>query len=137
MQLCALPWPLLTCRFKSYSKFPPCYKDVAFWVSEQFTENNLCEVVRGIAGDLAEEVKLIDEFNNPKTVSRAGGVRGPWARASQVSGQQTALRAGCCCWTSGACPQTPPACPPGRPLVLCRVARATATGSPTAAWSGR
>jgi hypothetical protein len=45
---------------------------VAFWVSEQFTENNLCEVVRGIAGDLAEEVKLIDEFKNPKTVSQAG-----------------------------------------------------------------
>lgn len=54
-------------KFKSYSKFPPCYKDVAFWVSDQFTENNLCEVVRGIAGDLAEEVKLIDDFTHPKT----------------------------------------------------------------------
>jgi len=29
-------------RFKSYSKYPPCYKDVAFWVSDAFTENNLC-----------------------------------------------------------------------------------------------
>jgi phenylalanyl-tRNA synthetase alpha chain len=48
---------------------------VAFWVSEQFTENNLCEVVRGIAGDLAEEVKLIDEFKNPKTVSQAGELK--------------------------------------------------------------
>ena len=67
--------PLPTRRFKSYSKFPPCYKDVAFWVSEQFTENNLCEVVRGIAGDLAEEVKLIDEFKNPKTVSQAGELK--------------------------------------------------------------
>ncbi|PSC68201.1 phenylalanine-tRNA chloroplastic mitochondrial [Micractinium conductrix] len=57
----------LSARFKSYSKFPPCYKDVAFWVSDAFTENNLCEVVRGIAGDLAEEVKLIDTFTHPKT----------------------------------------------------------------------
>lgn len=56
-------------RFKSYSKYPPCYKDVAFWISDAFTENNLCEVVRDIAGDLAEEVKLIDDFTHPKTVS--------------------------------------------------------------------
>lgn len=28
-------------RFKSYSKYPPCYKDVAFWISDAFTENNL------------------------------------------------------------------------------------------------
>lgn len=59
-------------RFKSYSKYPPCYKDVAFWISDAFTENNLCEVVRGIAGDLAEEVKLIDNFTHPKTVGRGG-----------------------------------------------------------------
>lgn len=53
-------------KFKAYSKYPPCYKDISFWISDQFTENNLCEVVRGIAGDLAEEVVLIDEFTNPK-----------------------------------------------------------------------
>jgi phenylalanyl-tRNA synthetase alpha chain len=53
-------------KFKPYSKYPPCYKDISFWISEQFTENNLCEVVRGIAGDLAEEVVLLDEFTNPK-----------------------------------------------------------------------
>lgn len=53
--------------FQSYSKFPACYKDVAFWTSEQFTENNMCEVVRGIGGDLVEEVVLTDEFTHPKT----------------------------------------------------------------------
>lgn len=37
----------LKARFKSYSKFPPCFKDMAFWVSPEFTENNLCELVRG------------------------------------------------------------------------------------------
>lgn len=57
----------LGARFKSFSKFPPCYKDVSFWVSDEFSENNLCEVVRGVAGDLVEEVKLIDDFTNKKT----------------------------------------------------------------------
>jgi hypothetical protein len=37
----------LKTKFKSYSKFPPCFKDMAFWVSPEFTENNLCELVRG------------------------------------------------------------------------------------------
>jgi len=57
----------LKARFKSYSKFPPCYKDMAFWVSPEFSENNLCELVRGIGGDLVEEVALIDDFTHPKT----------------------------------------------------------------------
>lgn len=54
-------------KFKPFSKYPPCYKDMSFWISDSFTENNLCELVRGLAGDLAEEVKLIDEFTNKKT----------------------------------------------------------------------
>ena len=57
----------MTTKFKPFSKFPPCYKDMAFWLSDSFTENNLCEVVRGVAGDLVEEVKLIDDFTHPKT----------------------------------------------------------------------
>lgn len=42
----------LKARFKSFSKFPPCFKDVSFWTNDQFTENNLCEIVRGIAGEV-------------------------------------------------------------------------------------
>lgn len=53
-------------KFKPFSKYPPCYKDMSLWVSGSFTENNLCEVVREIAGDLVEEVRLIDNFTNPK-----------------------------------------------------------------------
>ncbi|XP_038883400.1 phenylalanine--tRNA ligase, chloroplastic/mitochondrial [Benincasa hispida] len=53
-------------KFKPFSKFPPCYKDISFWINDSFTENNLCEVVRGIAGDLVEEVQLIDSFTNEK-----------------------------------------------------------------------
>ncbi|MED6171842.1 hypothetical protein PIB30_044563 [Stylosanthes scabra] len=53
-------------KFKPFSKYPPCYKDISFWINESFTENNLCELVRGIAGDLVEEVQLIDDFTNKK-----------------------------------------------------------------------
>ncbi|XP_016198928.1 phenylalanine--tRNA ligase, chloroplastic/mitochondrial [Arachis ipaensis] len=53
-------------KFKPFSKYPPCYKDISFWINESFTENNLCELVRGIAGDLVEEVQLIDNFTNKK-----------------------------------------------------------------------
>lgn len=37
-------------------QYPPCYKDISFWINESFTENNFCEVVRAVAGDLVEEV---------------------------------------------------------------------------------
>ncbi|XP_068656771.1 phenylalanine--tRNA ligase, chloroplastic/mitochondrial [Aristolochia californica] len=53
-------------KFKTFSKFPPCYKDMSFWINDSFTENNLCEIIRGIAGDLVEEVQLIDNFSNKK-----------------------------------------------------------------------
>ncbi|RYR59494.1 hypothetical protein Ahy_A05g025386 isoform B [Arachis hypogaea] len=35
--------------------YPPCYKVISFWINESFTENNLYELVRGIAGDLVEK----------------------------------------------------------------------------------
>lgn len=57
--------PVIT--FKPYSKFPPCYKDVSFWLPSQFHENNLYEIIRDIAGDLTEDVVQIDEFIHPKT----------------------------------------------------------------------
>lgn len=30
-------------------------------------ENDIMEIVRGVAGDLVEDVRLIDEFTHPKT----------------------------------------------------------------------
>ncbi|KAJ9557486.1 hypothetical protein OSB04_012100 [Centaurea solstitialis] len=53
-------------KFKPFSKYPPCFKDMSFWINDSFSENNLCEIVRGVAGDLAEEVQLIDNFTNKK-----------------------------------------------------------------------
>lgn len=46
--------------FQPYSRYPPCYKDFSFWVpSDEFHENDFCEVVRGVAGDLVEGVELV------------------------------------------------------------------------------
>ncbi|KAL2913010.1 phenylalanyl-tRNA synthetase alpha subunit, mitochondrial [Polyrhizophydium stewartii] len=53
--------------FVPFSKYPPCYKDISFWTPPTFHDNDFSEVVREIAGDIAEEAKLIDEFTHPKT----------------------------------------------------------------------
>ncbi|XP_031565023.1 phenylalanine--tRNA ligase, mitochondrial-like, partial [Actinia tenebrosa] len=54
-------------EFKPFSKYPPTYKDVAFWISDGFSQNDLCEVVRNAAGDIVEKVEQIDAFIHPKT----------------------------------------------------------------------
>jgi len=56
-------------QFQPYSKYPSCYKDVSFWLppSGRFHENDFYEVVRGVAGQLVEEVECIDTFIHPKT----------------------------------------------------------------------
>ena len=54
--------------FRPYSKYPPCLKDISFWIPHQgFQVNDLNEIVREIAGDLVERVELIDKFTHPKT----------------------------------------------------------------------
>jgi phenylalanyl-tRNA synthetase alpha chain len=57
----------LDVQFESYSKFPPCYKDVTFWVPPGIHENDIYEVIRETAGDLVESVERIDLFVHPKT----------------------------------------------------------------------
>ncbi|XP_065844755.1 phenylalanine--tRNA ligase, mitochondrial-like isoform X2 [Oscarella lobularis] len=58
-------------EFKPYSKYPPCYKDITFWIPEDYNENDFYEIVRSVAGDLAEEVKLIDDFRHVETGRRS------------------------------------------------------------------
>ncbi|KAI9330096.1 hypothetical protein BDR26DRAFT_785310, partial [Obelidium mucronatum] len=53
--------------FQAYSKYPACYKDISFWCPEGFHDNDMFEVVRDVAGDLAEDCALIDTFQNKKT----------------------------------------------------------------------
>lgn len=90
-------------KYEPFSKYPECYKDVAFWISASpaaaspilevesrgsigaaaaaggdarkaspdetqtaaFHENDVMEIVRDVAGSLAEDVKLVDEFIHP------------------------------------------------------------------------
>ncbi|QLL31388.1 hypothetical protein HG536_0B02510 [Torulaspora globosa] len=58
--------------FKPYSKYPGTLRDVAFWLTKDkqlhtIHENDVMEIVRNVAGDLIESVKLVDQFEHPKT----------------------------------------------------------------------
>jgi phenylalanyl-tRNA synthetase alpha chain len=72
--------------FVPFSKHPACYKDVSFWLrgvsaaggntaaggsAVDWHGNDLMEVVRDVAGDCVEDVRLVDEFVHPKTGRRS------------------------------------------------------------------
>lgn len=49
--------------FVPYSKHPPCYKDVSFWISPAFNYNDMCNIIRQEAqDDVIESVMLKDRF---------------------------------------------------------------------------
>ena len=54
-------------EFKEYSKYPPCHKDISFWLNEDYNYNNFCEIVREMGWDFVENISLIDNFTNSKT----------------------------------------------------------------------
>jgi phenylalanyl-tRNA synthetase alpha chain len=63
-----------TTTFQPYSKYPPVFKDVSFWLlqdehtaASSFHVNELLDLVRGVAGDLVENVEIVDQFVHPKT----------------------------------------------------------------------
>ncbi|CAG8506775.1 1189_t:CDS:2 [Funneliformis caledonium] len=60
-------------KFQPFSKFPSCIKDMSFWLdkNQDFHENNFCEIIRNVAEDLVEDVKLVDEFVHPKTKKKS------------------------------------------------------------------
>ncbi|GAA5803856.1 hypothetical protein HPULCUR_009341 [Helicostylum pulchrum] len=59
-------------KFVPFSKFPPCIKDISFWLPEgEWHENDFCELIRGEAGDIVENVQLIDDFRHPKNNKRS------------------------------------------------------------------
>ena len=52
--------------FKPYSRYPGTSRDVSFWLpftasseGTRFHPNDFCDLVREVAGDLAEEVTLV------------------------------------------------------------------------------
>lgn len=50
--------------YKEVSKYPPVTRDISFIVKKDFVPNNYFDLVRDIAGDLVEEVKLLDSYEN-------------------------------------------------------------------------
>ncbi|KAK9448088.1 phenylalanine--tRNA ligase [Limtongia smithiae] len=58
-------------RFQKFSKYPSTHRDIAFWLRngsapEDFHDNDFMDIVREQAGNLVEDVKLIDKFTHPK-----------------------------------------------------------------------
>ena len=51
-------------KFVEVSKYPPIVRDISFVVKNDFIPNNYFDLVRDIAGDLAEEVELLDKYEN-------------------------------------------------------------------------
>lgn len=50
-------------KFKPYSKFESCYKDMSFYTSPEYTYNDLCTIARDEdQSNLLESITLIDEF---------------------------------------------------------------------------
>ncbi|EOD42907.1 putative phenylalanyl-trna synthetase protein [Neofusicoccum parvum UCRNP2] len=83
-------------RFQPFSKYPATPRDVAFWLpgkvspkkdsapsaagglmagdgaqQQQMHENDVMEVVREVAGDVVEDVRLVDEFVHPKKMRKS------------------------------------------------------------------
>ncbi|PFH54349.1 hypothetical protein AMATHDRAFT_72846 [Amanita thiersii Skay4041] len=59
--------------FKPYSRYPSCFKDVSFWIprGQSLHENDFCDLIRDVTGDLVEDVKKIDDFLHPKSNRRS------------------------------------------------------------------
>ena len=51
-------------EYKEVSKYPPIIRDISFIVSVDFVPNDYFDLVREVAGDLVEEVALIDRYEN-------------------------------------------------------------------------
>ena len=79
-------------RYVPISKHPACHKDVSFWLQSSssssssnnsagettqpnaapdFHENDVMEIVRDVAGDVVEDVVLVDEFVHPSTARKS------------------------------------------------------------------
>jgi len=54
-------------RFQPYSRYPPIWHDISFWIADGFHENQFHELVRECGGELVEDVRSSDEFTHPKT----------------------------------------------------------------------
>lgn len=53
-------------KFVEVSKYPPITRDISFVVDKNFVPNNYFDLIRDIGGDLVEEVKLLDRYEDVK-----------------------------------------------------------------------
>ena len=51
-------------KFVEVSKYPPIVRDISFVVNKSFVPNNYFDLVRDVVGDMAEEMALIDTYEN-------------------------------------------------------------------------
>jgi phenylalanyl-tRNA synthetase alpha chain len=51
-------------EYKEVSKYPPIVRDISFIVPKDFVPNNYFDLARDVAGDLVEEIKLLDKYEN-------------------------------------------------------------------------
>ncbi|MBI2122301.1 MAG: hypothetical protein HYT98_04235 [Candidatus Sungbacteria bacterium] len=51
-------------KFKEVSKFPQITRDISFIVKNDFVPNNYFDLIRDLGGDMVEEVKLLDRYEN-------------------------------------------------------------------------
>jgi phenylalanyl-tRNA synthetase alpha chain len=58
-------------KFKPFSKYEVCYKDVSFFIPDKFSYNDLCTIARDEDhDDIIESVVLIDEFQKKGRTSQ-------------------------------------------------------------------
>lgn len=53
-------------KFVEVSPYPPITRDISFVVDKDFVPNNYFDLIRDITGDLAEQVELLDKYEDPK-----------------------------------------------------------------------
>jgi phenylalanyl-tRNA synthetase alpha chain len=59
-------------KYKAVSQYPQCVNDMSFWLPveiplDAFSVNDFYDLVRDAAGDIVEQVTLVDKFTHPKT----------------------------------------------------------------------
>ena len=79
-------------KFKQFSLCPQCINDLSFWLpstvdeasGEGYSPNDFYDLCRTICGELIEQVKLIDEFEHPKTGRKSHCYRITYRSADRV-----------------------------------------------------
>lgn len=57
-------WWNLENKYQEVSKYPSTYRDISFIISKDISLNNYYEIIQDIAGNLVEEVQLLDKYEN-------------------------------------------------------------------------